>query len=182
MCGGVGGGGYVAGKPKRSGDWDKEGHIRAQLNIEQQQFSQPPKYMTNTRPRGLRIWYRKKGLIIFQFLVPRPAVASVPATSTATAASGTPTSAGALPAVSHKQGANSSPAGGTRTRGDELLANGVRTAGVLLAQANEMLTPVALVANMAMGSLGDVLIDIDEKRAQLPATLAKWNHTQFLPL
>jgi hypothetical protein len=53
---------------------------------------------------------------------------------------------------------------------------------VLLAQANEMLTPVALVANMAMGSLGDVLIDIDEKRAQLPAALAKWNHTQFLPL
>jgi len=35
--------GYVAGKSKRSGDWGKEGHIRAQLNIEQQQFSQPPK-------------------------------------------------------------------------------------------------------------------------------------------
>jgi hypothetical protein len=32
----VGGGGYVAGKSKRSGDWGKEGHIRAQLNIEQQ--------------------------------------------------------------------------------------------------------------------------------------------------
>jgi hypothetical protein len=102
--------------------------------------------------------------------------------ATATTASGEPTTAGAAPAASHKPAANSSPAGGTRTRGDELLANGVRTAGVLLAQANEMLTPVALVANMAMGSLGDVLIDIDEKRAQLPATLAKWNHTQFLPL
>ena len=44
MCVGEGGGGgYVAGKSKRSGDWGKEGHIRAQLNIEQQQFSQPPK-------------------------------------------------------------------------------------------------------------------------------------------
>jgi hypothetical protein len=31
MCGG---GGYVAGKTKRSGDWGKEEHIRAQLNIE----------------------------------------------------------------------------------------------------------------------------------------------------
>jgi hypothetical protein len=29
----------VAGKPKRSGDWGKEEHIRAQLNIERQQFS-----------------------------------------------------------------------------------------------------------------------------------------------
>jgi hypothetical protein len=48
---------YVAGKTKRSGDWDKEGHIRVHLNIEQQQFSQPTKEMTNTRPRGLRIWY-----------------------------------------------------------------------------------------------------------------------------
>jgi hypothetical protein len=28
------------GKPKRSGDWGKEEHIRAQLNIERQQ---PPK-------------------------------------------------------------------------------------------------------------------------------------------
>ena len=41
MCGG--GGGMWPGKPKRSGDWGKEEHIRAQLNIEQQQFSQPPK-------------------------------------------------------------------------------------------------------------------------------------------
>ncbi len=31
------------GKPKRSGDWGKEEHIRAQLNIERQQISQPPK-------------------------------------------------------------------------------------------------------------------------------------------
>jgi hypothetical protein len=31
------------GKPKRSGDWGKEEYIRAQLNIEQQQISQPPK-------------------------------------------------------------------------------------------------------------------------------------------
>jgi hypothetical protein len=31
------------GKTKRSGDWGKEEHIRAQLNIEQQQFSQPPR-------------------------------------------------------------------------------------------------------------------------------------------
>ncbi len=45
------------GKTKRSGDWGKEEHIRAQLNIEQQQFSQPTKEMTNARPRGLRIWY-----------------------------------------------------------------------------------------------------------------------------
>jgi hypothetical protein len=30
----------VAGKTKRSGDWGKEGHIRVQLNIERQQFSQ----------------------------------------------------------------------------------------------------------------------------------------------
>jgi hypothetical protein len=55
MCGG--GGVYVAGKTKRSGDWDREGHIRVHLNIEQKQFSQPPKEMTNTRPGGLRIWY-----------------------------------------------------------------------------------------------------------------------------
>ena len=54
MCGG---GGYVAGKTKRSGDWDQEEHIRVHLNIEQKQFSQPTKEMTNTRPRGLRIWY-----------------------------------------------------------------------------------------------------------------------------
>jgi len=54
MCGG---GVYVAGKTKRSGDWGKEGHIRVRLNIERQQFSQPTKEMTNTRPRGLRIWY-----------------------------------------------------------------------------------------------------------------------------
>ena len=40
MCGG---GGYVAGKPKRSGDWGKEEHIRVQLNIERQQSTQPPK-------------------------------------------------------------------------------------------------------------------------------------------
>ncbi len=39
----VGGGGYVAGKTQRSGDWDKEGHIRVHLNIEQKQFSQPKK-------------------------------------------------------------------------------------------------------------------------------------------
>jgi hypothetical protein len=51
------GGGYVAGKPKRSGDWGKEEHIRVQLNIERQQFSQPTKEMANARPRGLRIWY-----------------------------------------------------------------------------------------------------------------------------
>jgi hypothetical protein len=55
MCGG---GGYVAGKSKRSGDWGKEEHIRVQLNIERQQFSQPTKELTNTRPRGLRIWYK----------------------------------------------------------------------------------------------------------------------------
>ncbi len=54
MCGG---GVYVARKTKRSGDWDKEGHIRVHLNIERQQFSQPAKETTNTRPRGLRIWY-----------------------------------------------------------------------------------------------------------------------------
>ncbi len=54
MCGG---GVYVARKTKRSGDWDREGHIRVHLNIEQKQFSQPAKEMTNTRPRGLRIWY-----------------------------------------------------------------------------------------------------------------------------
>ncbi len=53
----VWGGVYVAGKTKRSGDWDREGHIRVQLNIEWQQFSQPTKEMTNARPRGLRIWY-----------------------------------------------------------------------------------------------------------------------------
>ncbi len=47
----------MAGKTKRSGDWDREGHIRVHLNIEQQQFSQPPKEITNARPRGLRIWY-----------------------------------------------------------------------------------------------------------------------------
>ncbi len=46
------------GKTKRSGDWGKEEHIRVQLNIERQQFSQPTKEMTNARPRGLRIWYR----------------------------------------------------------------------------------------------------------------------------
>jgi len=39
------------------GDWDREGHIRVHLNIEQKQFSQPTKEMTNTRPSGLRIWY-----------------------------------------------------------------------------------------------------------------------------
>jgi hypothetical protein len=53
----VGGGGYVAGKTKRSGDWDREEHIRVHLNIERQQFSQPTKELTNTRPRGLWIWY-----------------------------------------------------------------------------------------------------------------------------
>ncbi len=47
----------MAGKTKRSGDWGKEGHIRVHLNIERQQFSQPTKGMTNTRPRGLPIWY-----------------------------------------------------------------------------------------------------------------------------
>ena len=56
----VGGGGYVAGKTKRSGDWGKEEHIRVHLNIERQQFSQPTKEMANARPRGLRIWYRAK--------------------------------------------------------------------------------------------------------------------------
>ncbi len=50
---------YVAGKTKRSGDWDREGHIRVHLNIEQKQFSQPTKEMTNARPRGLRIWYSR---------------------------------------------------------------------------------------------------------------------------
>ena len=55
LCGG--GGGYVAGKTKRSGDWGKEEHIRVQLNIERQQFSQPTKEIANARPRGLRIWY-----------------------------------------------------------------------------------------------------------------------------
>ncbi|MFN9907389.1 MAG: hypothetical protein ACK56F_14925 [bacterium] len=54
---GVGGGVCVAGKTKRSGDWGKEEHIRVQLNIERQQFSQPTKEMTNARPRGLLIWY-----------------------------------------------------------------------------------------------------------------------------
>jgi hypothetical protein len=53
----VWGGVYGAGKTKRSGDRDREGHIRVNLNIEWQQFSQPTKEMTNTRPRGLRIWY-----------------------------------------------------------------------------------------------------------------------------
>jgi hypothetical protein len=52
-----GGGGMWPGKTKRSGDWGKEGHIRVHLNIERQQFSQPTKELTNTRPRGLRIWY-----------------------------------------------------------------------------------------------------------------------------
>ena len=51
------GGGYVAGKTKRSGDWGREEHIRVHLNIERQQFSQPTKELTNTRPRGLWIWY-----------------------------------------------------------------------------------------------------------------------------
>ncbi len=55
MC--VGGGGYVAGKIKRSGDWGEEEHIRVQLNIERQQFSQPTKEIANARPWGLRIWY-----------------------------------------------------------------------------------------------------------------------------
>jgi hypothetical protein len=45
---------------ERSGDWGKEEHIRAQLNIERQQFSQPTKEMANARPRGLRIWYNGK--------------------------------------------------------------------------------------------------------------------------
>ncbi len=54
MCGG---GGYVAGKTRRSGDWGREEHIRVQLNIERQQFSQPTEEMANARPRGLRIWY-----------------------------------------------------------------------------------------------------------------------------
>ncbi len=49
----------MAGKTKRSGDGDREGHIRVHLNIEQKQFSQPAKEMTNTRPRGLRIWYNR---------------------------------------------------------------------------------------------------------------------------
>jgi hypothetical protein len=53
----VGGGGYVAGNTKRSGDWGREGHIRVHLKIDQKQFSQPTKEMTNTRPSGLRIWY-----------------------------------------------------------------------------------------------------------------------------
>ncbi len=48
----------MAGKTKRSGEWGKEEHIRVQLNIERQQFSQPTKEMANARPRGLRIWYR----------------------------------------------------------------------------------------------------------------------------
>jgi hypothetical protein len=39
----VGGGGYVAGNTKRSGDWDREEHIRVHLNIKQKQFSQPTK-------------------------------------------------------------------------------------------------------------------------------------------
>ncbi len=52
-----GGGGYVAGNTKRSGDWGREGHIRVHLNIEQEQSSQPTKEMTNTRPSGLWIWY-----------------------------------------------------------------------------------------------------------------------------
>jgi hypothetical protein len=47
----------VAGKTKRSGDWDREGHIRVHLKIEQEQFSQPTTEMTKARPRGLRIWY-----------------------------------------------------------------------------------------------------------------------------
>jgi hypothetical protein len=33
----------VAGNTKRSVDWDREGHIKVRLNIEQQQFSQPTK-------------------------------------------------------------------------------------------------------------------------------------------
>ncbi len=48
----------MAGKTNRSGDWGKEEHIRVQLNIERQQFSQPTKEMANARPRGLRIWYK----------------------------------------------------------------------------------------------------------------------------
>jgi hypothetical protein len=59
-----GGGGYVAGKTKRSGDLGKEEHIRVQLNIERQEFSQPTKGMANARPRGLRIWYTFKKEII----------------------------------------------------------------------------------------------------------------------
>ena len=45
QCGGGGGRGgvYVAGQTKRSGEWDREGHIRVHLNIERQQFSQPTK-------------------------------------------------------------------------------------------------------------------------------------------
>jgi hypothetical protein len=50
---------FLAGNTQRYGDWDKEGHIRVHLNIEQKQFSQPTKEITNTRPRGLRIWYSK---------------------------------------------------------------------------------------------------------------------------
>jgi hypothetical protein len=47
----------VAGNAKSPGDWDREGQIRVHLKIEQKQFSQPAKGMTNARPRGLRIWY-----------------------------------------------------------------------------------------------------------------------------
>ncbi len=58
MCGG----GYVAGKTRRSGDWGEEKHIRVHLNIERQQFSQLTKEMANARPRGLRIWYNVASL------------------------------------------------------------------------------------------------------------------------
>jgi hypothetical protein len=54
---GGGGGCMWPGKTKGSGDRDREEHIRVHLNIERQQFSQPTKEMTNTRPRGLWIWY-----------------------------------------------------------------------------------------------------------------------------
>ncbi len=63
VCGG--GGGYVAGKTKRTGDWGKEEHIRVHLNIERQQFSQPTKEMGNARPRGLRIWYTNNLIYFF---------------------------------------------------------------------------------------------------------------------
>ncbi len=50
-----GGGGCMAGNTQSPGDWVREEQGRVQRK--QKQLSQPTKGMTNTRPRGLGIWY-----------------------------------------------------------------------------------------------------------------------------
>ena len=53
----VWGGGGVCGRENQEVRWLGQRGTYQSLNIERQQFSQPTKELTNTRPRGLWIWY-----------------------------------------------------------------------------------------------------------------------------